>query len=240
MPARDVANYANMTLRQAALITGVALALMTLAAPYAELYVYSKLVVPGDIEATIGNLVYERDLFLSGIFAYLVTFIMDVIVAWGLYVLLIPVSRSLSLLTAVFRIVYTVIAFFALAKLVTAFRLLNTPDFGTVFGPDQLQAQVQMLLNGFRYEWHMGLILFGLHLGMLGYLIVRSGYIPAFLGYLLGVSMLGYLIYYVSPLFSPSLELDYLMITFFAEPVLMIWLLARGWAIEERVAGRSG
>ena len=96
-------------MRQAALIAGFGLLIMGFAAPFAEFFVYPKLVIPGKIEETAQNIVANQGLFLGGMFAYLITFICDVLVAWALYVLLIPVNRSLSLLTAWFRLVYTVI-----------------------------------------------------------------------------------------------------------------------------------
>jgi len=60
-------------------------------------------VVKGDIGATVQNMRADGGLLLAGIFAYLISFICDLIVAWALYVLLIPVNRSVSLLTAWFR-----------------------------------------------------------------------------------------------------------------------------------------
>jgi len=175
-------------------------------------------------------------LLLAGIFSYVVVFICDVIVAWALYVLLIPVNRSLSLLTAWFRLVYTVIAFVALFKLVTVFRLLDAPDYQAAFGSEQLHAQVQLLLSAFRYEWGMGLILFGIHLILLAYLVYRSGYIPRVLAILLGIAGLGWLVHELGPYLFPNVDLGFLFITLLGELVFMLWLLIRGWKIQEPAA----
>ena len=155
---------------------------------------------------------------------------------WALYVLLIPVNRSLSLLTAWFRLVYTVIALIGLLKLVTVFRILSTPDYLAVVGSDQLHAQVQFLLKSFRYEWSMGLVLFGIHLGLLGYLVYRSDYIPRILGILLAIAGLGWVIDSLRPYLYPNVDLGFIMITFFGELIFMIWLLVRGWKIQESTA----
>ena len=164
-------------LRQAALTAGFAMLIMA-ATPFAEFYVLPKLVVPRDIETTVQNILGNRELFVAGMFIYFTTFVADVVVAWALYVLLVPVNRSVSVLTAWFRLVYTVIAFVALLKLFSGFRLLDEPHYLTAFGADQLHAQVQLLLSSFRYEWSLSLVLFGIHLCLLGYLVYRSGYIP--------------------------------------------------------------
>jgi len=224
----------GISLRQAALVAGFGLLVMIFTAPFAEFYVFSKLVTPGDIEATVQNIRANGGLLLAGIFAYLIVFIFDVIVAWALYVLLIPVNRSLSLLAAWFRLMYTAIALFGMLKLVTVYRLLHTPDYAAIFQPDQLHTQVRFLLKAFRYEWGIGLILFGVHLVLLGYLVFRSGYIPRILGILLVIAGLGWVVHELGPYLLPGADLGFLFITFTLEVVFMFWLLIRGWKIPEQ------
>jgi uncharacterized protein DUF4386 len=226
----------GITLRQAALIAGFSLLIMTGAAPVAEFFVFPKLVISGNIEQTVQNIVANRGLFLTGIFDYLLTYICDVVIAWAFYVLLAQVNRSVSLLTAWFRLVYTSIAFFSLLKLVTVFRLLNSPDYLTAFGADQLHAQVKLLLGSFRSDLSMDLVLFGIHLVLLGYLVYRSSYIPRIIGILLIIDGLGWVIDSLQPYFYPNAHLGFLFITFFGELVFMLWLLIRGWKIPEPTA----
>jgi Domain of unknown function (DUF4386) len=216
------------TLRQAALVAGLSLLVMSVAAPVAFFGIFPKLLVSGDIEATVRNIQDREGLFLLGSFCYLITFLCDVLAAWALYVFLAPVNRSLSLLTAWFRLVYTVIALVALMKLFTVFRLLKTPDFV----PDQ----IDLLLTSFKYEWNIGMVPFGIYLGLLGYLVYRSGYIPRILGVLLAVNGLGYLIDCLRPYLYPDTNLGFIMVLFFGELVFMAWLLARGRRIQEVAA----
>jgi hypothetical protein len=132
-----VSNPANrdegLTLRQAALIAGFAYLLSPVTT--AEFAIMPKLVIPGNIDQTAQNIVAHRGLFLAAIFCYLITFLEDVVIAWALYVLLVPVNRSASLLTSWFRLVYTAVVLYAWLNLVTVFHLLNTPDL-----PDGLWA----------------------------------------------------------------------------------------------------
>jgi hypothetical protein len=195
-----------------------------------------KLVIAGNIEQTVQNIVAHGGLFVAAILCYLVTFIEDVVIAWALYVLLAPVNRSLSLLTAWFRLVFAAIALFGWLNLVTVFRLLNTPEYLTSFGSVQLHAQVNLLLNSFRYDWSMSLVIFGIHLVLLGYLIYRSGYIPRIIGILLVIDGLGWVIDSFQPYLYPNTHLGFLFITFFGELVFMLWLLIRGWKIREPTA----
>jgi hypothetical protein len=232
--SKTMANPTNRTsFAAAALIAGVGLLIMAIAAAFAEIYVYPKLVVSGNATATAQNIIVNKTLFTAAIFGYLVTFVCDLIVTWALYVLLKPVNENLSLLTALFRLVYTVIALGALLNLVTVLRLLNTSNTLTLFSPDQFSAQVMLFLTTFRSNWYFGLLFFGIHLGLLGYLVFRSNYIPKILGVLLVVAGLGYLLTNLKPFLFPQLNVDFAEYTFYGELIFMAWLLIKGSKIHE-------
>ena len=234
MSSNQLTNPKNQTsLRQAALIAGFGLLIMVFAAPFAEFYVFPKLIITGNITGTVENITNNKPLFVSAIFGYVITFICDVIVAWALYVLLNPVSKSFSLLTAWFRLVYTAIALFALVNLVTVFNLLDNIDFITAFGIEALHTQVDLLIKEFRYGWTIAFFFFSIHLVLLGYLVFKSRYIPKILGILLAIAGLGYLINTLKPFLFPTYNLGFIMITFFGELIFMVWLLVRGWRIKE-------
>jgi hypothetical protein len=229
----------GLTLRQAALIAGFSMLIMTVAAPFAEFFALHKLVIPSNIEQTVQNIAAHRGLFLTAIFCYLINFILDVLIAWALYILLIPVNRSVSLLTAWFRLVYTALGLFGLLNLVTVFRILDAPDYLTAFGAGPLHAQVKLLLNSFRYDWSIGLMLFAIHLVLLGYLIYRSTYIPKIIGVLLCANGLAWLIDTLQPYLYPDINLRFLFIAYLAELVFMFWLLVRGWKIQDPALNAS-
>ncbi|MGB9235187.1 MAG: DUF4386 domain-containing protein [Terriglobales bacterium] len=232
MRSTNAANhYEGLTLRQAALIAGFGYLLSPVS--YAEFNIYPKLVIPGNIEQTAQNITAHPGMFVAAILCYLITFLEDVVIAWALYYLLAPVNKSLSLLTAWFRLVYTAVALFGWLNLVTAFRLLNTPDYLMLFGSAQLHAQLKLLLSSFRYDWSMSLVIFGIHLVLLGCLIYRSGYIPRIIGILLVIDGLGWVIDSLQPYLYPNAHLGFLFITFFGELIFMLWLLIRGWKIPE-------
>jgi len=117
-------------------------------------------------------------------------------------------------------------------KLVTVYRLLQMPDFGELFGPEHRLAQVKVLLNTFRFEWGFSLILFGVHLLLLGWLVYRADFIPRILGILLAIAGLAWLVYEVLPFMVPGVDLGFLFFAFMGETVFMLWLLVRGWKIR--------
>ena len=221
-------------LRTAALIAGISLLIMVIAAPFAELFVYPKLVVPDNPAETAKNIIANETLFRAGILGYLITFICDLVAAWALYALLRPVNENLSLLTAWFRLVYTVIALVGLLNLVTILRLLNTSDYLTLFDSDQFYAQIMLSLTAFRSGWlSVGILFFGIHLGLLGYLVLKSKYIPGIMGVLLIIAGLGYLESSLEPLLFPNFHFDFAVFTFYGELIFMVWLLIKGSRIQE-------
>jgi hypothetical protein len=129
--------------------------------------------------------------------------------------------------------VYTIIALVGILNLTTVYRLLHTPDYLTNFGAGPLHAQVMLLLNTYRYDWSMSLIIFGIHLGLLGYLIYYSGYIPKIIGILIVIDGLGWAITPLKPYLYPNANLGFFFPMSFVELLLPLWLVIRGWKIRE-------
>jgi hypothetical protein len=73
-----------------ALIAGISM-IFKGTTPYAEFFVYHKLVIPDKAAETVKNILENKNLFISGIFGYLINFITDVVTAWAFYGLLKPV-----------------------------------------------------------------------------------------------------------------------------------------------------
>jgi Domain of unknown function (DUF4386) len=228
----------GLTLRQAALVAGISYLLMPVT--FAEFYVFPKLFVPGNIEQTSQNIASHWRLFFVATLCHFVTLILDVIIAWALYVLLAPVNRALSLLTAWFRLIYTAVALSGLLNLVTVFRLLHTPDYRTLFGVQQLHAHVRLLLNSFRYDFSAALVIFGMHLALVGYLIFRSSYIPRLLGIILSLLGVGWIVWSLSPYLYPTAPLvGYIPVAGFGELLFPLWLVIMGWKLPQRSGSGS-
>jgi hypothetical protein len=223
----------QISLRVSALIAGFSLLIMAIAAPFAELYVFPKLIVSGNAEDTTKNILMNPALFRAGVFGYLIAFICDILVAWALYVLLKPVNASLSQLTAWLRLVYTIITLVALTNLVYILRLLDAPDSLTAIDSNRLFIEFDHSIKAFRNSWDFGILFFGLHLGLLGFLVFRSNYIPKILGVLLIISGSGYLMNGLKPFLLPAIKMDFAIFTFFGELIFMLWLIIRGFKIKE-------
>ncbi|MDD3043273.1 MAG: DUF4386 domain-containing protein [Methanosarcinaceae archaeon] len=224
---------ADISQRKAAMVAGFGLLLMTVFALFADFFVLPGLIVPGDATETANNIMAAEGLFRMAICSFLIVIILDVLVAWAFYVLLKPVNKSLSLLMAWFRLVYAVILAFSLVFLVIVLLLLSGADYLTVFETDQLHAQVMLSLNVFSDGWAIGLVFFGLHLALLGYLVFKSDYIPGILGVLLVVAGLSYLIDNFAILLLPDYDATIYLVTGWGELLFVFWLLFKGGKIPD-------
>ena len=217
----------------AAIIAGIGLLLMTIFYLMADIFIFQKLIVTGDALTTANNIKASETLFRIGICFILIVLICDVVVAWALYIFLKQVNESLSLLMAWFRLVYAAMLGIALLNLVIVLLLLSGTNYLAIFETDQLNSQVLLFLNAFYDVWAIGLIIFGFHLTILGYLVFKSEYIPRYLGVLLMVAGLSYFIDVFGNLLFPNLNLAISMIFGWGELIFMFWLLIKGAKIHE-------
>ena len=227
--------------RKAAITAGISLLLIAFTAIFAFGVVQNKLIILSDAAATINTIRQSDDLFRTGIFCWLITLSGDVVIAWALYIFLKQVDNSLALLGAWFRLIYSVILGIAVLNLMYVVLLLSGDNNILPMQNEQLQTQVMLFVNAFKNMWSFGLIIFGFHLFIVGYLALKSTLIPKFLGILLLIASVSYIIIHLSHLFLPQ----YKNLTIIFENVLSvpmalgelgfgIWLLIKGGKIPNK------
>lgn len=176
-------------------ITGLGLLFMAILAMFSNFSILDGLIVTDDAATTANNIISNEMLFRSGFISFVTVLILDVLVTWSLYVLLKPVNKNLAILAALFRLVYTAIFGIALYNFLNVLQLLSGAEYLSVFTAEQLHAQLMLLINAFNNGWLIGLVFFGFHLLIVGYLIIKSaGYLPKWIGIFLVLAAAGYLI----------------------------------------------
>jgi Domain of unknown function (DUF4386) len=221
--------------RQAALTAGLAFAVQAVLALFANFYVLGTLIEPADASATATNIAGSEGLLRAGIAAFAVNFVLDVVVAWALYILLRRTSRSLSLLAAWFRVATGVIGATALLNLLAVLPLVHDTGYATALEAGQRSTQVMLYHDAFIYGFGIALVFFGVHLLLLGYLAYRSPYVPSVFGMLLALAGFGYLVNYLARILLTGYE-DYrsafmlptVGLALAGEFSWMFWLLLRG------------
>jgi len=234
-----VNRIADISLRKAALIAGLGYVVIFISATIGGIFANG----PGDIPISASKLLASESLYGIGIAGWLIDFIADVVVAWALYVLFKPVSKSLSLLAAWFRLIFVGIAATNLLNLLIPLQLSRGADYLSVFEPGQVQALMLLFLNAFNDGILISFIFFGLHIFIIGYLIFKSSssYIPRIIGVLLIVAAVGYQINSFANYLLPNIA-NYEATLFgiaiapaiISEFLLMLWLLLKGGKIPEQ------
>lgn len=228
---------AETTPRQAARIAGVSYLLIFVLAIFANFIVVGGMVDTGDAAATFANVADSEVVFRLGLIAFLVVFLLDVAVAWALWVLFKGISRELSRVTAWFRLVYTVFLGMGLVFFFAVLQLVSGASWLGAFDQGQLDAQVLLAFDAFNAAWLIGLAAFGVHLMLLGYLIVRSRVAPKVLGAVLAIAGAAYIIDTVAHgLLANYTDYESLFLVIVALPSVVgelwftFWLLVRGGA----------
>ena len=149
----------------------------------------------------------------------------DLAVAILLYQLLKPVSRSLSLLAALFR-----------ALFITLMSVTSLNYFGLLH-----VFQKRHSTEAFDSGYGIALVPFGVSCLLIGYLVFRSTFLPRILGVLMAVAGGGYLIF-LWPALGSRLFVPWIVVpAVVGEASLTLWLLIKGvdsvrWDQEDQIA----
>ncbi|MDG6772868.1 DUF4386 domain-containing protein [Thiomicrorhabdus sp. ZW0627] len=196
-----------------------------------EVFIRSSLIVDGDAAATASNIVASDSLFRLGFVADSIMLLSDVAIAVLFYVLLKPVSNTLALMAAAFRLTQASILGFNLLNYYAAALLLNGSVYVGGFETAQLNAMASLFLELHSHGYDLGLLFFGLSNLILGYLVIKADYFPSLLGY----GLIAAAVVYLAGSFTRFAFPDYASMM---EPVYVIPLIAElGFAIYLLVKG---
>ena len=217
---------ADRDVHAAATGAGVGIVLLAVLATFGVLFAVDGLVTPGDPARTAQDITGSETVFRLGIVSLLLAVVVDVLVAGGLYRVFRRTSSTVSMIAAWFRVAYAAAFLVAVAHLVGALRLLHAP--AGPFTTAQHQVRALSDLDAFTDVVAAGLVLFGAHLLLVGYLAYRSGFVPRLLAALVGVAGAGYVFDSLADVLSNGSAPAVATVTFVGELLLGVWLLVRG------------
>jgi hypothetical protein len=228
-------HIADASLNRTARAAGGLYLLIAVFAPFSMVYVPSMLIAPGDAATTASNVLASEGLFRLGITSDSIVFLIEIVLTVLLYVLLKPVSKTLSLVAAFSRLAMTVIQGINLLYHVFVLLLVSGAGYLTVFAPDQLHALVLLFVNAHAAVALIWGLVFGLHLFVLGYLVYTSGYIPRMLGVVLIIVSVCYLTQSFGTILLPKYEAIFASVGYLSiiEIAFPLWLLMKGVHVEQ-------
>ena len=219
------------SIQKIARIAGILYLLIVVLSIPVHFVIPAQLIVAGDAAATASKIIASEGLYRMGIGAELALLLCEIVLSVLLYVLLKPVSKTLSLVAAVSRLAMTIIHGANLLTNFIVLLLLSGAGYLAVFEPNQLNALVMVFLDAYNFGFTIGIVFLFLHASILGYLIIKSGYFPRILGVLFMIASLGYLIDSFSHVLITNYAKGpvYLALPIaIAEIVFPLWLLIKG------------
>ena len=225
---RDVSTEANRSVRRGSLIAGIGILLVAVLAAVGQLVVIEGLVTEGNAGKTAEDILASEGMFRLGVATWYVVAVLDLVVAWAVLQVFSPVSRGIARLAAWSRLAYSAVLMLAVSQLAGVPALLRSDDYSTVFGEKQLQALAMLKIDSFTDVWNAALVLFGVHLALLGYLAFKADYVPNWVGILLAIAGAGYVFDSFGTVLSQGSPIVVSTVTFLGEFVLACWLVIRG------------
>lgn len=213
-------------------IAGLAYLAIFVLAIGANFAVLESLVVAGDAEQTLANIVANETAFRAAIAALFIVLFADLVVAWAFFVMFTPLAPALTRLTVLFRIAYTIAHAPFVVSLVLALRAATSE--ASVMADPAASAYGYLIAHsaGFTYT----LVFFGVHLILLAGLALKTRGLPAIIAVLVALAGLGYLLdgfgrLLTSELFTAMPMLSLLIVVppaLLGEGLLTLYLLIRG------------
>ncbi len=205
---------------------------------FANFYTLQGILADGNPQLTLENIASQLGHFQLGIASFSLMVIVDILLAFPLFKLLKSVDRNCAFTSSLVRLINGLIFLIALVNL---FKIASITQSGTATA-----ATVSGLLEAFNTMWNVGLLFFGVHLIMLGWLMVKSLNFPGFIGLLLQIAGLTYLAdsgahLYWTPYQEYRLLFERLVIGggIIGEFSFTIWLLIKGIRIQPKAKPKN-
>lgn len=186
----------KLSFRNTGRIAGLLYLVVVITGIFSLGYVPSKLIVWNDASVTFTNIVNSEFLFRLGIISGLICYTFFLFLPLVLYKLLKPVHKSYAIYMVVLAIVSVPISFINMQNKFAVLSIISSER------PEK--DLVMFYLNQYDYGNLIVQIFWGLWLFPLGYLIFKSGIIPKFLGVLLMLGCLSYLINFFGNALFPN------------------------------------
>jgi hypothetical protein len=206
--------------------------------PFSLLYVPSTLIVSGNAAATAAKILTHETMFRLGILGDLLNGTIFLFVVLALYQLFKSVDKDLAALMVILGgLMQTPIFFLNSLNWIAALTLVQSPNYLAAFTRPQQEALAMLFIHLHSQGNLVNLIFAGLWLFPFGLLVMRSGFLPRFLGIWLIAEGFAWPAVSLTGLFAPQYQdpvFTFGQPLFFAEIAIALWLLVIGARIRPR------
>lgn len=218
-------------------IGGLSYLIIIVAGAAGELLIRNKIIVANDPVSTANNLLTHSFLWRIGIAGDLIMHVCDLFLSIAYFQLFRVVNRPLARLSLFFGLMQTAVLIANKLNLVMPLIYLEHADKLHSFSLPQLQEMAFLSIQTHDYGFGIGLIFFAFACLIDCYLIIQSGFLPKFLGWLIGLAGICYLInsftLLLFPKFSGQVFPVVMPLILLSELSLCLWLLIKGVKLEK-------
>jgi hypothetical protein len=208
-----------------------------------QVFIADRLVVRDDAARTAANILANRSLYRLAFTIFMLEMTAQAVASLLFYDLLKPVNHSVARVSVVLGLIGCGIKTLARLFYYTPLMLLGGASYLAAIEPAQLEALSLAFIRINNQGAAIGLVFFGFEGLLRGWLMLRSGFLPRFLGVISMISGLGWLTYLWPPLGSRM----FMGVALFAITGVILmtgWLLIKGvddvrWRARAELAARS-
>lgn len=208
--------------RTVAKLTGYSLIIMAVSAGFSLGFAFPKIFNQNQLYYSHHNIAENLQLYKLMLLGLIIVLFLDVFVSWTLYEYFKTFNKKTALFSGILRFIYSITFGFAI------FYLSKNID------QDNSLIVIENY-NLFQIIWSLGLIIFGIHLVIIGMLMKLDKFMPNFLWCLTIIAGLSYImIHFLKTIFPQLIELFNFLNTIMGIPMalselcLAIWLIMKG------------
>jgi uncharacterized protein DUF4386 len=221
------------SLKKTARVAGLLWLLTAATAGFGLVYVRSRLIVFGDAAATVNNIIAFESLFRAGIASFILSQIFSLFFGLTIFRLFKGVNKTLAMVFLTSLLVGAGVGVVNSFNNLGALVLVSNPEYVRAFQPEQLNALAMTFLRLNNFGIGLMEIFTALYMFSLALLIIRSGYLPRVIGFLLMIGACAFPINTFTkiliPQFYPALITQLTMLlNAFGPPATILWLLIKG------------
>ncbi len=196
-------------------------------------YIPKQLIAKGDLASTISNIASNEFLFRLSIVSAILCALLTIGTAVFIAKTLRSVNRHYAKWIVIFTLLVAPITLINELNNVAILHLIKNTDKVVNFPTNEVKSLVGLFLNVHEYGIKIIDIFFGLWLLPMGYLIIKSNYIPKIIGFLLLITCCGYLIDFTTFFLLPDFNVVVSEYVWLGELLMVLWLLIKGVDAEQ-------
>lgn len=229
-------NRKMTSLKTNARIAGLLYLLQIPLGVFGIVYVPQQLISKGNIDMTISNITQNEFLFRLSIVSAILCAFVTIGTAVFIAKTLTPVNNKYAKWIVIFTLI---VAPITLVNELNNVAILHVAqNYERSVSNEEAKTLINLFLNLHEAGIKIIDIFFGLWLLPMGYLVIKSKYIPQIIGYFLLLTCTGYLIDFTTFFLFPTVKIVVSEYVWLGEVMMVLWLLIKG--INTKVFEKTG